>query len=129
MPVVYANDDAGAWDSSAPALVRRAIEGNGGELVAAVAPQPGDRIVLKPRYSAFDQTPLVSLLREIEVDQVVVVGTATEMCVFQTAADAIRLGFDLTVLADACASVDERHESLALDYLEQVLGVRVVGRT
>jgi nicotinamidase-related amidase len=59
---------------------------------------------------------------------VIVAGTATERCVFQTAGDAVRLGLDVTVRADACATVDERHEALALDYLEQVLEVRVLGR-
>jgi nicotinamidase-related amidase len=48
------------------------------------------------------------------------------MCVFQTATDAVRLGFEVTVLADACASVDDRHEALALEFLEQVVGLRVV---
>ena len=128
VPVVYANDDAGRWDSNAPALVSRALEGKGGALIAAVVPQPGDRVVLKPRYSAFDETPLVTILRDLDVDQIIVAGTATEMCVFQTATDALRLGFDVTVAADACATVDEGHEALALDYLEHVLGVHVVGR-
>ena len=29
LPIVYANDSAGVWDSDAPALVRRALEGKG----------------------------------------------------------------------------------------------------
>jgi nicotinamidase-related amidase len=128
LAVVYANDDAGTWDSDGPALVRRALAGAGGELVAPVAPQPGDRLVLKRRYSAFDETPLASILRELEVDELVVAGTATEMCVFQTATDALRLGLGVTVRADACATVDEANEALALDYLERVAGVRVEGR-
>ena len=128
IPVVFVNDDAGTWDSNAPALVSLALAGKAGQLIAAVAPHEGDRIVLKPRYSAFDQTPLATILRELEVDQVVLAGTATEICVFQTATDALRLGFDVTVAADACATVDEGHEALALDYLEHVLGVHVVGR-
>jgi nicotinamidase-related amidase len=49
------------------------------------------------------------------------------MCVFQTVTDALRLGFGAAVQADACATVDEAHERLALDYLEQVLGVEIRG--
>ena len=128
VPVVYCNDVAGAWDSDAPALVRRALAGQGGDLVAAVAPRPGDTVVLKPRYSAFDETPLESVLRGLEVDELVVAGTATERCVFQTATDALRLGLDVSVRADACATVDEGLERLALDYLERVAGVRIEGR-
>lgn len=128
LPVVYANDDTGAWDSDRAALLRRALAGRGGDLVAAVAPRAGDRLVLKPRYSAFDETPLASILRELGVDDVVVAGTATERCVFQTVTDALRLGLGVTIRADACATVDEANEALALDYLERVARVRVTGR-
>jgi nicotinamidase-related amidase len=125
--VVYANDNAGIWDSDAPALVRRAVgEGKAGELVAAVAPRPEEPVVLKPRYSAFDATPLETLLREREVIDVLVAGTATEMCIFQTVTDALRLGFGAGVQADACATVDEENERLALLYLERVLAVPVL---
>jgi nicotinamidase-related amidase len=130
LSVVYANDNGGSWDSDAPALVRRAVEeGKAGELVAAVAPRPGDTVVLKPRYSAFDATPLQSILREdLDADALVVAGTATEMCVFQTVTDAVRLGFDVSIRAEACATVDEEDERLALDYLRGVLGVEISGR-
>jgi nicotinamidase-related amidase len=124
-PVVYANDDAGTWDSDFPRLLVDAVErGRAGDLVASVAPQDGDVVVLKPRYSAFDATPLEMILREqLEVDELLVAGTATEMCVFQTVTDALRLGFSVAVQTDACATVDEEHERLALRYLHEVLDV------
>jgi nicotinamidase-related amidase len=126
--VVYANDNAGPWESDAPALVRQAVaEGKGGDLVAAIAPQKGDTFVLKTGYSAFDGTPLALLLRDaLGVDELAVAGTATEMCVFQTVQDALRLGFTVSVLADACATVEPEHERLALEFLERVQGVPIV---
>jgi nicotinamidase-related amidase len=127
-PVVYANDNAGPWESDAPALVRQAVEeGKGGELVAAVAPKKGETFVLKTGYSAFDETPLASLLRDgLGIDELAVAGTATEMCVFQTVQDALRLGFAVSVLADACATVEPDHERLALEFLQRVQGVAIV---
>jgi nicotinamidase-related amidase len=128
MPVVYANDDWGRWDGDAPGLVRSAVEdGLGGTLVAAIAPREGDRIVLKPRYSAFDSTPLEILLRQLEVERLRLAGMATEMCVTQTAIAARELGFKVTVLTDACACVDPRLEQVALEYLRDVVGVRLEG--
>jgi nicotinamidase-related amidase len=124
--VAYANDSPEAWTSDAPGLVRRAVEGRGGDLVAAIAPRPDDLMVLKRRYSAFDETSLASLLEERGIGELTLAGTATEMCVFQTATDAVRAGFQVRVQADACATVDERHEALALEYLEHVLGVSVL---
>lgn len=125
VPVLYANDSAGVWDSDAPGLLRRAVEGAAGELVAVVAPRPGEAFVLKPGYSAFHRTPLEEIVRELGVEEIVVAGTATEMCVFQTVTDGVRAGFALAVEAAACATVDEENERLALDYLERVLGVDV----
>ena len=51
-------------------------------------------------------TELDGVLRERGVEQVVVVGLATDYCVSATALDAARLGFTTAVLTDAIASVD-----------------------
>jgi nicotinamidase-related amidase len=125
VPVVYVND-ADRWDSDAPGLVRRALEeGRGGELVAELAPEEGDRFVLKPRYSIFDHTPLVLLLRELEIERLLLAGAATEMCVVQSAIDARELGFKVTIVADACATTDEELERLTFEYAERVVGAFV----
>jgi nicotinamidase-related amidase len=50
---------------------------------------------------------------------------STEGCVAQTAIDGRELGFKITVLAKACATIDERVEQVALDYVEQVAGAFV----
>ena len=125
VPVVYANDNFGVWDGDAPRLVRAAVDGRGGELVQAIAPREGVRFVVKPRYSAFDHTPLVLILRELEVERLLLAGMSTEGCVAQSAIDARELGFKVSVLSGACATVDQRVEQIALDYLEAVVGVRV----
>ena len=126
IPVIYANDNVGVWDGDAPGLVRHAIErGKGGDLVAAVAPRPGDQFVVKPRYSAFDQTPLEILLRGLEVERILLAGTATEMCVAQTAIAGRELGFKISVVTTACASTDPHLEAISLDYLENVVGARL----
>jgi nicotinamidase/pyrazinamidase len=51
-------------------------------------------------------TELESLLRERGVTRVVVCGLATDYCVSATARDAVRLGFEVSVLTDAIAAVD-----------------------
>jgi nicotinamidase-related amidase len=125
LPVIYANDDYGAWDGDARAQVERARAGKGGELIDAIAPQDGDRFVVKPRYSAFDHTPLELILRDLEIERILLAGMATEMCVAQTAIAAREEGFKVTVLASACSAVDPEMERIALRYLERVVGVFV----
>jgi nicotinamidase-related amidase len=125
LPVIYANDNFGVWDGDAPRLLRQALDGRGGELVEAIAPREGETFVVKPRYSAFDHTPLELILRELEIERLLLGGMSTEGCVAQSAIGARELGFKVTVLAQACATVDERVEQVAFDYLQQVAGAFV----
>ena len=60
------------------------------KVIAPLAPEPGDRFVLKPRYSAFDHTALALLLQELEIERMLLIGSATEGCVVQTGIDARR---------------------------------------
>jgi nicotinamidase/pyrazinamidase len=57
-------------------------------------------------YSAFQDTRLGDLLRERGVDRLYVTGLATDYCVKQSVLDALRQGFDVTVVDDAVRGVD-----------------------
>jgi len=59
-----------------------------------------------PESGAETPTELEGLLRERGVERVVVCGLATDHCVRATALDAIRLGFSVTLLAEAIAAVN-----------------------
>lgn len=125
IPVVYVND-RGEYAQPGE-VVREAVEeGKAGELVAEVAPANDEPVLLKDAYSAFEGTELPAVLAGLGVERVLVAGAATEMCVFQTALDARRSGFDVLVRGDASASLDDANEGIALDYLEHVLGLEVV---
>ena len=126
IPVVYVNDQLERWDADAPRLVRSTLAVRpGGEVIAALAPEPGDRFVLKPRYSAFDHTALALLLQELEIERILLIGSATEGCVVQTGIDAREAGFKVTIVADACATNDSGLAEIALRYAEGVGGMRI----
>jgi nicotinamidase/pyrazinamidase len=57
-------------------------------------------------YSAFDETDLVSQLREQGVEEVVVGGLATDYCVKNTVLDALKHGFKVKLLENATRAVD-----------------------
>ena len=57
-------------------------------------------------YSAFDETDLVSQLREQGVEEVVVGGLATDYCVKNTVLDARKHGFKVKLLENATRAVD-----------------------
>lgn len=52
---------------------------------------------------------------------------STEGCVAQTTIDARELGVKVTVVASACATVDEQVEQVAFEYLEKIAGAFVEG--
>jgi nicotinamidase/pyrazinamidase len=57
-------------------------------------------------YSGFQGTGLEAVLREHDVDRVTIVGLATDYCVKNTALDALRAGFAVTVDSGAVRGVD-----------------------
>jgi ferritin-like metal-binding protein YciE len=61
-------------------------------------PRPDDRLAVKPRYSAFDSTPLALNLRELAIERIVLAGMSTEGCVAQTAIASKEEGFKVTVV-------------------------------
>jgi nicotinamidase/pyrazinamidase len=57
-------------------------------------------------YSGFEATDLERLLRDREIDKVTIVGLATDYCVKNTALDALRQGFQVTVDAEGVRGVE-----------------------
>jgi nicotinamidase-related amidase len=125
VPVVYVNDRHGHWDGDVQRLLRDGLAGIGGDVVSAVAPRKGEAFLLKSRYSAFDHTGLQLLLAELAVERLLLVGATTEGCIVQTGIDARELGFKVTIVEPACATIDPELEETALRYAERVAGMRV----
>lgn len=71
------------------------------ELVEALKPQDGDIVIQKPRYSAFFNTSLDSVLRARGIRNLVFVGIATNVCVESTLRDAFHLEYFSVMLEDA----------------------------
>lgn len=71
------------------------------ELVEALKPQAGDIVIQKPRYSAFFNTSLDSVLRARGIRNLVFVGIATNVCVESTLRDAFHLEYFSVMLEDA----------------------------
>ena len=94
LPVIYAQHcgDAGSVDEPGT---------RGWQLVRALAPQPGDVVVLKQHPDAFAGTPLVSILRGMGVTELLVAGFQSELGIEATCRRAVELGFAVTLVQDA----------------------------
>jgi ureidoacrylate peracid hydrolase len=71
------------------------------ELVGPLAPQPGDIVLAKTRYSAFFNSQLDSTLRARGIRNLVFVGIATNVCVESTLRDGFHLEYFGVMLEDA----------------------------
>lgn len=127
MPVIHIRDyhhPADAEFNMFPAHARGGTWGS--EVIPELAPEPGDFIILKRRYSGFFATDLDITLRELDVEHVHLMGCMTNICVLYTAADARSLNYRVTVYRDLVASNNEEDHRYALKHMEQVLGCQVV---
>jgi nicotinamidase-related amidase len=76
-------------------------------------PLSGDEIMIqKPSYGAFFDTPLESILKNLERDTVIICGTLTNFCCGTTARQAYERGFKVLVGSDVTATDDpELHKA------------------
>jgi nicotinamidase-related amidase len=69
-----------------------------------VQPLPGEPIVQKNFPNSFRETPLLEVLRELQVNRLIICGMQTNMCVDAITRAAADFGFECLVAADACAA-------------------------
>jgi biuret amidohydrolase len=92
------------------------------EIIAALAPEPGELVIDKNTSSAFNSTGIEWMLRNFGVETLVVAGMATDMCVETTSRDAADRGFNVVIAEDASATFFEHHHRAALSGFARVFG-------
>ena len=113
LPVIYTTGvnradgwDVGSWawkntrtSESLPTPTQN-IDANA--IVAEIAPQAQDLVVLKQKPSGFFGSNLQSYLQLLGADSVIVTGTTTSGCVRATVIDAFSLNFHVAIAEDGC---------------------------
>jgi nicotinamidase-related amidase len=115
---IYVNDNFGAWTSNRDDLVEEALKSKHRSLVEPIAPKADTLFVVKARHSVFYETPLEYLLRQEEVDRIVLAGQVTEQCILYSALDGYIRHFEVAVPADATAHIHEELAKAALKMME-----------
>lgn len=125
LPVVFANDNFGRWQDDFDHMLGhiKLSDPRGRQVVAALSPASSDFRMLKPRHSAFFETPLPSLLAHLGARTLVVCGIATDSCVLATVLDAHVRGFSTVVPADTTASQSGERTERTLLHLRESCGV------
>ncbi|WP_327000766.1 isochorismatase family protein [Dactylosporangium sp. NBC_01737] len=85
-------------------------------IIEEIAPEPGDTVLTKWRYSAFHRSDLQERLRGSGLDQLIVCGVYAQMGCLLTACDAFSRDIQPFLVADALADLSLDDHLMALRY-------------
>ena len=130
--VVFSNDAHQPGDPELKVWGPHAMKGDAGaEVIDALAPVPGPREFVsdKRSYGAFDGTGLDERLKALGVDEVVITGQHTHICVRHSSYGALIRGYSITVPKDAVCAFEGVNEDEALKYLKDVYAAEITTTT
>jgi nicotinamidase-related amidase len=78
------------------------------------------------QLSCWDDPALTAAIKALNRKQIILAGLTTDICAFWAAYDAVRLGFQVMLVADACGSLTAMADQLTFDRLRDI-GVTVCG--
>jgi nicotinamidase-related amidase len=80
------------------------------QVIAELAPRPGDYDIPKHRWSAFYQTSLDLSLRTRGIDTVMIIGGSTHVGIASTVYAGRDMDYNMVVVRDACTGFEEQRE-------------------
>jgi nicotinamidase-related amidase len=125
--VVYSNDAHLPGDPEEKVWGPHALAGSpGAQVINDLKPQKGDFILGKRTYSSFYETGLDLILRERGVEEVILTGQHTHICIRHTSADAFARNYNITIPHDCVESFTDDDQKKGLDYLKAIYKADVV---
>lgn len=87
------------------------------EIIPPLAPREGEELVIKNRWNAFFNTKLDEILKCKNIKSLILVGAATDVCVFETCSYAFSLNYNCIVPIETTASFNAERKKMGLELL------------
>ncbi len=124
--IIYLTDAHRQDDPEFDVWPPHAIAGTwGAEIIKKLKPKPKDYIIPKRRYSGLFGTQLDLVLRENDIENIVICGVLSNICVLFTAVEAKNLTYNVSVPRDSVASISDDDNDWALKQME-LHGVKII---
>jgi len=124
--VIYICDRHRKEDSEFEIFPKHCVKGSeGSKIVERLNISSEDIFIYKRRFSAFFGTDLDLTLREYDIDELIVMGILTNICILYTVADAVQREYNVTVYSDCVISSDKDAHEFALNQMSEVLNADV----
>ena len=126
IPVVFAKDDHIKNDPEFKVWGEHALHGTyGSQIVEELQVYP-DYIINKRHFDAFFDTDLDSLLRALKIHKLYIFGISTDICVEHTCAGAFFRYYDVEVVQDLCACIDNSRQISSLNNIKINYGYNAI---
>jgi nicotinamidase-related amidase len=125
IPIIYLCDAHRKDDPEFRTWPTHALKGTkGANIIKELKPEKKDYIVLKTTYSGFYKTRLEALLKKLKIEELIITGILTNICILYTAVDALMRGFIVTLPEGTVAGINPDDEKFALRQIKEVLKPR-----
>ncbi|WP_067730483.1 isochorismatase family cysteine hydrolase [Oceanobacillus damuensis] len=125
LPIIYVNDHYQLWQADFSKIIEKCKNEKSRDIIEPLTPDDRDYFLIKPQHSAFFQTPLQSLLTELERTHLIMAGIAGDICILFSAQDAYMNKFNVRIPENCMASELKENNDYALYLMHSVMNADI----